>query len=309
MDYKFVPDDVSRYASLGTGQSQVVYEVPTSEWADAQSKYQTIKYITPGHPPSFFLDTTDGPFVDVRVRQAFAYGADRKGAVETAFHGVIPYEGNAAVSQATPDYNAQAAQDYAYDPAKANALLDQAGWVKGPDGIRTKDGKKLTIRIPYGAGVIVPQEGVAALQILQQQWKQVGFDVQLIPLTQAALFSGTDSTPGTFDATPSYWTSPSPAILWIVYRPTTKADPNYNNGSFYNNDQLSQVIQEANTEQDPAKADQLYQQAQQIVQDNAAGVSFYPQYSLYAYSKSLHDFYLEKSQGEPVFSDAYYTKK
>ncbi len=308
VDYKFVPDDVSRYASLGTGQSQVVYEVPTSEWKDAQSKYQTIKYITPGHPPSFFIDTTDGPFADLKVRQAFAYGADRKGAVEAAFHGVIPYEGNPAVSQSTPGYNAQAAADYAYDPAKANALLDQAGWVKGADGIRTKDGKPLTIRIPYGSGVILPQEGAAALQILQQQWKQVGFNVQLIPLSQAELFAGKDSAPGTFDATPSYWTSPSPAILWIVYRPTTKANPNGNNESFFNSNQLSQVIQAANTEPDGAKADQLYQQAQQIVQDNAAGIGFYTQYSLYAVSKKLHDFWLEKSQGEPVFADAYYTK-
>ncbi|MBL7492339.1 ABC transporter substrate-binding protein [Frankia sp. AgB1.9] len=308
VDYKFVPDNVSRYASLGTGQSQVVYEVPTAQWKDAQSKYQTIKYITPGHPPSFFLDTTDGPFADKLVRQAFAYGADRKGAVEASFHGVIPYEGNPAVSQSTPGYNAQAAQDYPYDAAKANALLDQAGWVKGADGIRTKDGKPLTIRIPYGAGVILPQEATAALQILQQQWKQVGFDVKLIPLTQADLFAGKDSAPGTFDASPSYWTSPSPAILWIVYRPSTKAEPNGNNGSFFNDDQLSQVIQSANAEQDPAKSTPLYQQAQQIVQDNAAGVGFYTQYSLYAYSKNLHDFWLERSQGEPVFADAYYTK-
>src|SRR5262249_7903934 len=160
-----------------------------------------------------------------------------------AFHGVIPYEGNPAVSQATPGYNAETAADYTYDPAKANALLDQAGWVKGADGVRTKDGKPLSIRIPYGAGVILPQEAVAALQILQQQWKQVGFNVALIPLTQADLFAGKDSTPGTFDASPSYWTSPSPAILWIVYRPSTKANPNGNNESFYNNSQLSQVIQ------------------------------------------------------------------
>jgi peptide/nickel transport system substrate-binding protein len=308
VDWKFVADDVSRYQSLATGQSNVVYQVPTINWAAAQKQYQTIRYITPGHPVSFFLDTQTGPFADKLVRQAFAYGADRKGAVQAGFHGVVPYEGNPAVSQATPDYNAQAAQEYAYDPAKANALLDQAGWVKAANGIREKDGKPLTLKLVYGAGFIFSQEGAAVLQVLQQQWKEVGINVQLVPSTQAELWGGKYSSPGSFDAIPSYWTSPSPSILWIVYRPSTSADPNYSNQNFYNNEQLSQVIQAANTEQDSAKASQLYQQAQQIIQDDAAGVGLYTQNSLYAVGKNLHDFWLEKSQGEPVFSDAYFTK-
>ncbi len=308
VDWKFVADDVSRYQSLATGQSNVVYQVPTINWADAQKKYQTIRYITPGHPVSFFLDTQTGPFADKLVRQAFAYGADRKAAVEAGFHGVIPYEGNAAVSQATPDYDSQAGQAYAYDPAKANALLDQAGWVKGANGVRTKDGKPLSVKLVYGSGFIFSQEGAAVLQVLQQQWKDVGIDVQLVPATLAELWGGKYSAPGTFDATPSYWTSPSPSILWIVYRPSTKENPNYNNNNFYNNEQLSQVIQAANTQQDQAKAKQLYQQAQQIISDDAAGVGLYTQNSLYAVGRNLQGFWLEKSQGEPVFSDAYFTK-
>ena len=306
--WKFVADPVSRYASLSTGESNVVYEVPTVEWKDAEQKYQTIKYITPGKPDSFYLNTQKGPFVDKLVRQAFAYGADRKAAVEAGFHGVIPYEGNPSVSQATPGYNADAAKAYAYDPAKANALLDQAGWTKSPDGIRTKDGKPLHIRLVYGAGVIFTQEGATVLQVLQQQWKDVGFDVQLIPATMAELWGGKYAGPDGYDASPSYWTSPSPSILWIVWRPSTTANPNYSNQSFYNDETLSQVIQQANTELDQTKADQLYEKAQQIIQDDAAGVGLYTQNSTYAIAKNLKDVWLEKSQGEPVFSDAYFTK-
>ena len=130
--WKFVPDGVSRYASLTTGQSDVIYEVPTVNWKDAQSRFSnTIRYITPGKPVSFYLNTKAGVFTDKLVRQAFAYGADRKGAVEAGFHGVIPYEGNPSVSQSTPDYNDAAAKAYAYDPDKASELLDQAGWTEG----------------------------------------------------------------------------------------------------------------------------------------------------------------------------------
>ncbi|GIE99554.1 ABC transporter substrate-binding protein [Paractinoplanes rishiriensis] len=307
--WKFVADPVARYASLSTGESHVVYEVPTVNWKDAQSRYQTIRYITPGKPVSFYINTKAGPFTDKLVRQAFAYGADRKAAVEAGFHGVIPYEGNPAVSQATPGYDAEVAKAYAYDPVKAGQLLDQAGWTtRNAAGTRTKNGTPLTIRLVYGAAFIFTQEGATVLQVLQEQWKQIGFDVKLVPATQAELWGGKYSDPSTYDATPSYWTSPSSAILWIVWRPSVTDNPNFNNRSFFNNETLSQTIQQANTEPDTAKANALYGQAQKIIQDDAAGIGLYTQNSTYAVAPNLKDVWLEKSQGEPVFSDAYFTK-
>jgi peptide/nickel transport system substrate-binding protein len=306
--WKFVADGVSRYASLSTGESHVVYEVPTVNWKDAQSRYQTIRYITPGKPVSFYINTKTGPFTDAAVRKAFAYGADRKAAVEAGFHGVIPYEGNPAVSQATPGYNAEVAKAYAYDPAKAGQLLDEAGWTqRNGEQVRTKDGKPLTIKLVYGSGFIFTQEGATVLQVLQEQWKQIGFDVKLIPATQAELWGGKYSDPSTFDATPSYWTSPAASILWIVWRPSVEGNPNGSNRSFYNNDALSTVIQQANAEADTAKANDLYGQAQKIIQDDAAGIGLYTQNSTYAVAQNLKNVWLEKSQGEPVFSDAYFT--
>ena len=133
----------------------------------------------------------------------------------------------------------------------------------------------------YGAGFIFTSEGATVLQALQEQWKKVGFDVKLVPATQAELWGGKYSDPSTFDATPSYWTSPSPAILWIVWRPNTEKAPNGNNRSFYNNDQLSQVIQSANTaDRRRPRRSTLYEQAQQIIQDDAAGVGLYTQNTL-----------------------------
>ncbi|MET0417675.1 MAG: ABC transporter substrate-binding protein [Actinoplanes sp.] len=307
--WKFVADAVARYASLSTGESHVVYEVPTVSWKDAQSRYQTIRYITPGKPVSFFINTKVGPFSDKLVRQAFAYGADRKSAVEAGFHGVIPYEGNPSVSQSTPGYDAEVAKAYAYDPAKANQLLDQAGWTtRNAAGVRTKNGAPLAIKLVYGAAFIFTQEGATVLQVLQEQWNQIGIDVKLVPATQAELWGGKYSDPSTYDATPSYWTSPSSAILWIVWRPSTTDAPNNNNRSFFNNGTLSQTIQQANSEPDVAKANALYGQAQKIIQDDAAGIGLYTQNSTYAVAQNLKDVWLEKSQGEPVFTDAYFTK-
>lgn len=308
IDWKFVPDGTSRYASLTTGQSDVIYEVPTVDWKSAQSQFtNTIRYITPGKPVSFFINTAQGPFSDKLVRQAFAYAADRKAAVEAGFHGVIPYEPNPAVSQSTPAY--RTGDPYPYNPGKAAQLLTQAGWTKGSDGIYTKGGKPLAIKLVYGPGFIFTQEGATVLQALQEQWRTAGFDVKLVPATMAEQWGGKYSTPDSYDALPSYWTSPSPAILWIVWRQNEPNNPNGNNKSFYNNPELTALIDKANTNLDTKAGFDQYGQAQQIIEDEAAGIGLYTQNTLIAVSNSLKDFWVEKSQGEPVFSDAYFTSK
>jgi peptide/nickel transport system substrate-binding protein len=305
--WKFVSDGTSRYASLTTGQTDVIYEVPTVNWKDAQSKFtNTIRYITPGKPVSFSLNTAEGPFTDIKVRQAFAYAADRKTAVEAGFHGVLPYEPNPAVSQSTPGY--LEGDPYPYDPAKSTQLLTEAGWTKGSDGIYTKDGKPLSVKLVYGAGFIITSEGATILQALQEQWKQAGFDVKLVPATMAELWGGKYSGADTFDTQPAYWTSPSPAILWIVWRAGEKDNPNGNNRAFYDNAGLSELINKANTNTDTAAGFRQYAEAQQQIEESAAGVGLYTQSTLIAVSNDLHDFWVEKSQGEPVFSDAYFTK-
>jgi peptide/nickel transport system substrate-binding protein len=310
VDWEFLPDPTERYESLVTGETNVIYDIPTNDWANAEQNFQVIKYITPGKPVSLYLNTEDGPFTSVLVRQAFAYGADRQADVEAAFHGVIPYEGNPSVSQATPGYDAAVAGAYPYDPAKANQLLDQAGWTsRNAAGYRTNSkGQELTVKLAYPAGSVITDEGATLLQILQQQWKQAGFNVTLIPETQAETFGGAFSTPQSYDAQPWYWTSPSPAILWIVWRPSTKNDPNYSNSSFYNNTELGTVIADGNTAASTAQADQYYDKAQQIIQNQAAAVGLYDQTMTLAVAKNLHDVWVEKSQGEPVFEDAYFTK-
>jgi peptide/nickel transport system substrate-binding protein len=309
VDWKFLSDPVERYASLTTGESNVIYDIPTVSWKNAQSRYQVTQYITPGKPVSLYLNTSQGAFTDKLVRQAFAYGADRKSAVEAAFHGVIPYEGNPSVSQTTPGYDAEVAKAYPFDTARANQLLDQAGWTaKNSAAYRTKNGKELDVKLAYPAGSVFTSEGATLLQVLQQQWKQAGFNVKLLPETQAETFAGKYSTPDSYDAQPWYWTSPSSAILWIVWRPSTRTNPNYSNSSFYNNDDLSTLIQNGNSASNTAQANQFYGQAQQVIQDNAAAVGLYTQTSSIAVAKNLHDVWLETSQGEPVFSDAYFTK-
>ncbi|HEV7941280.1 MAG TPA: ABC transporter substrate-binding protein [Solirubrobacteraceae bacterium] len=308
--WSFVANPTTRYGSLTSGQSNVIYDVPTADWDAAKEQYNVAQYITPGRPQTLDLNTTHGVFTDQQVREAFAYAANRPAAVQSAFDGEVPFNGNGALSQSTPDYDATLADAYAYDPSKANALLDQAGWsARNAAGYRTKDGKVLEVKLVYGAGSIITDEGATVLQDLQQQWKAAGFDVTLVPATLSQLFSGTYSTPTSYDATIGYWTSPTPGVLLIVWRPwDSKTAPNPNNASFYDNPEVVSLIEAANSASDPATQQADYDKAQQIVVQKAAVVGVYTQTTSLAWVKSLHDVWIEASQGEPVFSDAYFSK-
>ncbi|MCW2953496.1 MAG: gsiB 1 [Conexibacter sp.] len=307
--WKFLGDQTVRYGSLTNHQSDVIYDVPTVDWQEAKARFEVQQYITPGTPVRLSLNTSRAPFDDVAVRRAFAYATDRANGVKSAFNGVIPYNGNGALSQSTPDYDASLANAYAYDPGRANSLLDAAGWsAKDGAGYRTKNGRELTVKLVYPAGSVITSEGVTLLQNIQQQAKQVGFHVDLVPATPSETFSGRYSTPDSYDAQPWYWTSPNAGVLYIVWRQNLKDSPNGNNESFYNNPELDRTIAAANSTLDPAKQKQLYARAQQIIVAEAAVVGLYTQTTSLAIDRRLRDVWLEDSQGEPVFSDAYFAR-
>lgn len=308
--WKFLHEPTVRYGALTTGQADLIYDIPTVNWQDAKARFQVQQYITPGRPVTLSLNTTKAPFDDVRVRQAFAWATDRKAAVQSAFNGEIPYNGNGSLSQSTPGYDASLADAYTHQPEKANALLDAAGWTaRNGAGYRTKAGQELTVKIVYPAGTVFTSEGATLLQSLQQQVKQVGIHVVLVPATQSETFSGKYSTPTSYDAITWYWTSPTAGVLYIVWRQNLKDRPNGNNSSFYNNPELEATIAAANSTLDTAKQNALYAKAQKIISDQATAIGLYTQTTSLAIRPELKDVWLEASQGEPVFADAYFTKR
>jgi len=81
---------------------------------------------------------------DKKVRQAIAYGLDRQSIYVDANQGAGAVA-NIPSSPISWAYTEEGINPYKYDPEKAKALLDEAGWKVGADGIREKDGKQLTI--------------------------------------------------------------------------------------------------------------------------------------------------------------------
>jgi peptide/nickel transport system substrate-binding protein len=309
IDWKFVADPTTRVAALQAGQADAIYDVPAVQWSSLKGSYQLEKFVTPGRPQQISFNTQIGPFTDEKVRQAFTYSLNRKQIVDTIGRGVIPFDGNGGVSQATPGYSTEAANLYGHDSAKANKLLDAAGWTgRDAQGIRTKDGTPLTVSLPYGAGSIINADGAAILQGVKEQASKVGFDVTLVPVPQSEFFSGKYSTPESHDLSVGYWTSVTAGILYINWRPSTPDNPNYSNSAFYNDPTLEGYILAGNSESDLTKQNADYTQAQDYIAEHALAVGLYDRLSTLAVSPKLKGVWQERAQGGPTFYDAYFVK-
>ncbi|HEY1531172.1 MAG TPA: ABC transporter substrate-binding protein [Galbitalea sp.] len=310
VDWKFVADPTTRVAALQSGQVDALYDVPAVQWKALKADgFQLERYVTPGRPQQLSFNTQVGPFTDERLRQAFAYSLNRDQIVKTIGRGIIPTEGNGGVSRATPGYSTKAADWYSYNPTKANALLDAAGWTgRTSTGIRTKDGKPLTVILPYGAGSIIDSDGASILQGVKQQASKVGFDVDLIPVPQSELFAGKYGTAQDHDISVGYWTAVTAGILYINWRPSTADDPNYSNSAYYNDPKLEGYILAGNSAPTVAEQNADYEKAQDYIAQHALSIGVYDRLSTLAVSPKLKDVWQEHSQGGPTFYDAYFAK-
>ncbi|MEM9812358.1 MAG: peptide ABC transporter substrate-binding protein [Pseudomonadota bacterium] len=80
------------------------------------------------------------------------------------------------------------------DIAEANRLLDEAGWVMGNDGVRTKDGERLSVL--YQTSTNSVRQGTQAL--IKQMWAEIGVETELRNIDASVFFGGDQSSPDTF---------------------------------------------------------------------------------------------------------------
>ncbi|WP_283136636.1 ABC transporter substrate-binding protein [Rhizohabitans arisaemae] len=115
---------------------------------------------------------------DERVRRAVAMAFDvpRIAKVAGGGWGLAPKRLTAAEPPACPQ-DTVTGNTPAFDVAGANALLDEAGWRKGPDGIRVKDGRKLTLSLIWGRDLGDPTAVSAAADLTAGDLKAIGAEV------------------------------------------------------------------------------------------------------------------------------------
>jgi peptide/nickel transport system substrate-binding protein len=122
-----------------------------------------------------FFKTTQPPFNDVKVRQALVRAADTQEIISSLGYPVKPSRAPLLLSHVGYD---ERFEQLGTDQAAARELLDEAGWITAEDGIRRKGDETLSFRL-YTQST---SEYNHVSRMLQEQWREVGVDVQVIQL-------------------------------------------------------------------------------------------------------------------------------
>jgi peptide/nickel transport system substrate-binding protein len=214
--FKYLPEASVRLGALNSGQLQAIDEVPPANFRSVQAndQLQVVTRENPGINSSLFLNTSKAPFEDVRVRRAFQSAVDVAAAVKAAYFGTIRPADN-ILSPTTLDYDPAIASEWGLDLGKANQLLDEAGWTqKDSAGIRSKDGRRLTLHFVYDSAAVSASD-VTLVQAVQFSVKKAGFDLVLDPVDAGGLVARLSAND--YDVVSFYYVRAEPDILRTVF--------------------------------------------------------------------------------------------
>jgi peptide/nickel transport system substrate-binding protein len=137
------------------------------------------------------LKTKHPLLTDPAVRQALGMLVDRKSVEDHIYGRTGVATGNFLNN---PERFRSKATTWEFNVEKANQVLEAAGWKKGPDGIRAKDGKKL--KFVYQTSINTPRQKTQA--IVKQAAQKAGIDVELKSVTASVYFSSDVANPDTY---------------------------------------------------------------------------------------------------------------
>jgi peptide/nickel transport system substrate-binding protein len=214
------------------------------------------------------------PFSDRAVRQAFALGIDRTALNKIALEGL----GQPATSLYPPATGVEPVTTQSTDVAQAKQVLDQAGWLPGTDGVRTKDGTRLSITLLHNMGTSGHNPALAVA--LQHQLKAVGFDIQprLVPSADTVMLTGD------YDAAIySFSTMPTGDPLYLL-NVALGTDGTYNYGKF-TTPAMETLLDRLRAETEQSTQATLLKQAQELNRTETPLAYLVVQPTIYAYRK------------------------
>ncbi|MDP9845567.1 ABC transporter substrate-binding protein [Streptosporangium lutulentum] len=182
LTYRFLPEAAVRVGALTSGQVQVIEGVPATEVglikSDPGLRLETS--LNSGSAFSYYFNLSHAPFDDKRVREAFRDAVDVDAVLNAVYQGTAKRAWS-IVGQGSPAfYDASLENTFGDDPARANRLLDEAGWnQRDGEGFRVKDGKRLSVRSVSSAPYVRDRRDVLAQAIQAAVKQSAGIDFQV----------------------------------------------------------------------------------------------------------------------------------
>ncbi|ACM29144.1 ABC transporter substrate-binding protein [Agrobacterium rhizogenes] len=303
---KFIPDASARLAALETGEVDIAPDTPVSlSEIDRIKTLPTLSVEDRGndYSPTVYrieFNLANKYFQHDKVRQAIAHAIDRQKIADIAFYGyAIP-----APSPISPYLKTFYNPDvpiYAFDQAKAETLLDEAGFPRGADGIRFEVPHDV---MPYGD--TYSRIG----DYLRDTLSKIGIKVDLrgqdVPTWLKRVYTDRDfafvtgGMGNTFD--------PTIGVQRLYWSKNFKKGVPFSNGSGYNNPEIDSIFEQAAVENDHAKRVELFNRMQVIIATDLPDITLVSFRQLTILNKKVQDHTVVADGLSGSLSNAYLLK-
>ncbi|MGJ3507967.1 ABC transporter family substrate-binding protein [Enemella sp. A6] len=305
LTYKQIAPDATAAAYLNNDVDTFIIGIDPDGQRRAQGAADgDVRTAASGDTRQLVFNTRSGPLADVKVRQAIVAALDRDQIARTDLEGIewTPRALNSHVwVENHPDFEDVADKTgLKYDPDRAREILDEAGWVGGEDGIRAKDGNRLTLTFTTIKGLKASEsEG----QQIQKMLADVGIEVKFTEVELNQYSTEELMTSGKFQMLAVTETGHPSPLLSISRRYTPDTPSNW---SGWTSEEFTAVSTELATEADPDKRVELGRKADALLWEAAPAVPLYQLPESVATKRNLAN-YGAFGLGTPVWPEVGFT--
>lgn len=267
--FRYIPDITVLYTQFKTGDIDVIamQGIMPDHYEEAKGLPDKTVVLVPSSSVESIAFNMERPqFQDPAVRQALYLALDKSTILDALYYG-LPRETESYMPHESPYYNNEL-PSHQFDLEAAKQLLDESGWAPGGDGIREKDGVRLSFTNSTTSGNQVREQ---MQQFVQQSWRELGVDMQISNRPPAVMW-GDYWMQSQFDSVVvgiNFLTGSDPDVSNYFRSDSIPAQNGGGQNTFqYKNDDVDRLLAEGAQEQDPAKRQPIYHQIQAQIRDD-----------------------------------------
>lgn len=292
IEVKIIPEPAVQLTEIEAGTADATQVSPKDVQTVVDSGLTVEQQIAPG-AQFISLNVSRGVTAELAVRRAIALAIDRDTMIDALLFGYAE-KSRAGVNERSPFYS-EAVPMIEYDPEAAGAILDEAGWVMGDDGIRQRDGDPLVVSI---LSTDFTDWGLFN-QVIQEQLAAIGIDSTISSLEWNAYLDQWRENQGdwnvTYHSQGSQMASTAPIqASWYpeAYWTITQIDDATDPALLEVSEQLQALQDEFEVTLDEDRRLAIAEEAQTIFQENQLTVWLWHSASIMALQPRLHDYQL-----------------
>jgi len=287
--YRIIPDRNTLQTQIETGEIDMWPYVGVGYY----DRLKTMTGITTTHSPGYFYQHLDfnnqrPVFKERAVREALRYAIDRPTIREKSNHGLGALQ-EGPITPVSPLYTTL--PQIPFDLAKANALLDTAGWVRGADGVRAKNGLRLALTLASQTGTADLDQQI---ELMRSTWQQIGVSIDVRRYNTAVLFgpyqSGGILYTGKFDMIFFAWQQTPDGDLSNLYE-CNQIPPAGQNDLRYCNPKMDALLRHSKITYDEEARKPITTAIQKQMIDDIPEVVLYIREDIFSFNSDLQNWH------------------